>query len=76
MNTPDLLNVLGLVLDGSAALLLLATAPIPQRTAHFKDVPEINEDTRRDRFTRKAHYAGFVLLAGGFLLQLAAQLLR
>lgn len=76
MSMPDLLNVLGLALDGSAALLLLATAPISQRAMTFKDVPEINRDMRRDRFTRKAHHAGFVLLATGFLLQLSAQILR
>ena len=76
MNAPDLLNVIGLALDGSAALLLLATAPIPQRMSYYMDVEEGNRQVRRDRFTRKAHYAGFVMLACGFLLQLVAQLVR
>jgi hypothetical protein len=76
VNAPDLLNVLGLAMDGSAALLLLATAPIPQRMSYHMDVEEGNAKTRKDRLTRKAHYFGFVMLAGGFLLQLVAQLLR
>jgi len=76
VTTPDLLNVLGLALDGSAALLLLATAPIPQRMSYYMDVEEGNRQVRKDRFTRKAHYAGFVMLACGFLLQLIAQLAR
>ena len=76
MNAPDLLNVIGLVLDGSAALLLLATAPIPQRNMYCKDIEEGNRDFHRDRRTRKAHYVGFVMLACGFLLQLIAQLVR
>lgn len=76
MNASDLLNVFGLALDGSAALLLLAIAPIPQRMDYYMDVEEGNAKTRKDRFTRKAHYAGFVMLACGFLLQLIAQLVR
>jgi len=76
MNAPDLLNMIGLALDGSAALLLLATAPIPQRSVYCKDIEESNRDHHRDRLTRKAHYLGFVMLACGFLLQLIAQLVR
>lgn len=76
MNTPDLLNLIGLALDGSAALLLLATAPIPQRSIYYKDIEEGNQDARRDRLTRKAHLAGFFMLACGFVLQMTAQLLR
>lgn len=76
MNAPDLLNVTGLALDGAAALLLLATAPIPQRSIYMKNEEEGNRDFHKDRRTRIAHYTGFVMLAGGFLLQLVAQLLR
>jgi len=76
MIAPDLLNVLGLTLDGSAALLLLATAPIPRRMFHYMGDEEGNRNVRRDRFTRKAHYVGFILLAAGFLLQIMAQVMR
>jgi hypothetical protein len=76
MITPDSLNLLGLALDGSAALLLLTSAPIPQRNCYFKDPAESNTDYFRDRRTRKAHYIGFVMLASGFLFQLIAQVSR
>jgi hypothetical protein len=76
MNTPDLLNMTGLALDGFAALLLLATAPIPQRSIYMLDEEQGNRDFHKDRRTRKAHYLGFVMLACGFLLQLVSQLLR
>lgn len=76
MNAPDMLNVIGLALDGTAALLLLATAPIPQRMFYYVSDEEGNRNVRRDRFTRKAHFAGFIMLACGFLLQLIGQLVR
>jgi len=55
---------------------LLATAPIPRRMFHYMGDEEGNRNVRRDRFTRKAHYVGFILLATGFLLQITAQVMR
>lgn len=76
MNTPDLLNLIGLTLGGSGSLLLVACAPIPQRMGYFMGIEQGNAKVRKDRLTRKLYPWGFAALALGFFIQLAAQLIR
>lgn len=63
MSAHDLLNLAGLAMDGSAVLLLLATAPIPKRVRYMYRREQVRIHQRRDRITRKAHYIGFIILA-------------
>ncbi|MCL4283354.1 MAG: hypothetical protein KJZ58_13970 [Flavobacteriales bacterium] len=76
MNTPDLLNVLGLVLNSVAAILLVVSAPVPQRVIYMGDVEDVAPNQRKDRMTKRAYWFALRMLVLGFLLQLVAQLLR
>jgi hypothetical protein len=76
VTTPDALNLIGLALDGSAALLLLISAPIPQRVTYMHGHERTRDNQRKDRITRMLHRAGLIALATGFFLQLLAQVLR
>jgi len=76
MNTPDLINLIGLVLNSAAAILLVVSAPIPQRVTNYGDEKTVPADQRKDRMTKRVYWIALRLLVLGFVLQLAAQLLR
>lgn len=76
MSTPDLLNILGLVLNSTAAILLVVSAPVPQRMSYFHGVGDMAPMQRKDRRTKRAYWVALRLLVIGFFLQLAAQCIR
>lgn len=76
MNIPDLLNLLGLILNSAAAIMLVVSAPVPQRMQYFRSAADAAPLQRKDRMTQRAYWLALRLLVLGFLLQLAAQILR
>lgn len=76
MNANDLLNLLGLVLNSAAAILLVVSAPVPRRMQYFRGAGDAAPLQRKDRMTERAYWLALRLLVLGFLLQLAAQILR
>ena len=76
MNIPDLLNIFGLVLNIAAAILLVISAPVPQRVLYYGDLEDVAPNQRKDRMTKRAYWFALRLLVTGFLLQLAAQFIR
>ncbi len=76
MSVPDLLNLFGLVLNSSAAFLLVASAPVPQRVSYVRSAGDMAPDQRKDRTTKRVYWIALRLLVLGFVLQLAAQILR
>ena len=41
MSAPDLLNLLGLVLNSAAAVLLVVSAPVPRRVNYMNDLEDV-----------------------------------
>ena len=76
MNTPELINLSGLVLNSAAAILLVVSAPVPQRVIYMGNVEDVAPNQRKDRMTNRVYWYALRLLVLGFLLQLVAQLLR
>lgn len=76
MNIPDLLNIFGLVLNSAAAVLLVVSAPVPQRMSYYHGTEDVAPLQRKDRRTKRAYWFALRLLVLGFLLQLAAQFIR
>lgn len=76
MSTPDLLNIFGLILNSGAAVLLVVSAPMPQRMTYFHGVEDMAPMQRKDRRTKRAHWVALRLLVFGVFLQLAAQCIR
>ena len=54
----------------------MISAPVPQRVLYYRDVEETAPNQRKDRTTKRAYWIALRLLVLGFLLQLAAQILR
>lgn len=75
MSTPDVLNLAGLVLNSASAILLVISAPVPQRVIYMGDVEDVAPNQRKDRMTKRAYWIALRLLVVGFALQLAAQLM-
>ena len=59
-----------------AAILLVVSAPVPQRVIYMGDVEDVAPNQRKDRMTKRAYWFALRMLVLGFLLQLGAQLLR
>lgn len=72
----DLLNLLGLVLNSAAAILLVVPAPVPQRMQYMRSAADMAPLQRKDRMTKRAYCLALRLLVIGVLLQLAAQIFR
>lgn len=76
MSTPDLLNIFGLLFNSGAAVLLVVSAPVPQRMSYFHSDVDEAPMQRQDRRTKRAYWVALRLLVIGFFLQLAAQCIR
>lgn len=76
MSTPDLLNIFGLVINSAAAILLVASAPVPQRMSYFHSAEDTAPMQRKDHLTKRAYWIALRLLVLGVLLQLAAQFIH
>jgi len=76
MSTPDLLNIFGLILNSGAAVLLVVSAPVPQRMSYFHSDVDTAPMQRKDRRTKRAYWVALPLLVLGVLMQLAAQCIR
>ncbi len=70
------LNLVGLIFNSAAAILLVASAPVPQRVIYMGNVEDVAPNQRKDRFTKRAYWFALRLLVIGFVLQLAAQLMQ
>lgn len=76
MFDPNTLNLVGLILNSAAAILLVVSAPVPQRVIYMGEVEDVAPNQRKDRFTKRAYWFALRLLVVGFVLQLAAQIVQ
>ena len=71
MCTPDVLYLAGLALNGLGSILLVVAS-----TPMIKKGGPTFQDLDPSLLRRRAYWLGFTMLAVGFVLQLAAQLMR
>jgi hypothetical protein len=76
VSAPDLLNAAAMLCNGVGLLLTVLVYQKPDgRTFHYQrsELPAI---AKRDRSRHRLAVAGFIVLGGGFVLQLTAQLIH
>ncbi len=73
-HTAYVLNIVGLIFNSCAAILLVISAPVPQRVTYFGDEKDVPRQQRKDRKTKRAYWFALWMLLVGFLLQLVAQI--
>ena len=76
MNTPDLLNAAAKLCNGVGLLLTVLVYKMPDSRVILHHKSERPKIAARDNKQHRLAVAGFIVLGVGFVLQIAAQLMR